>query len=1155
MSKEFDIFDAGLKGVSLVEAGAGTGKTFNIASLYVRVILEKELLPPNILVLTFTEAATAELKSRLRKRIIESISALEGGEVNDEFLLGLKEKYSPEKTEILKKALYTFDEARVSTIHGFCQRLLKERPIEFGVSPEFEILTDERELLQDIVDAYWRDFYKASESDFKSSLQFHLFELGYDPDKLLKDVLEIRGANTEIIEPAVIPVSEFEEIFTRFVKLRDEAFKTINSERAQFEETFNGDSLNKRDYNQYKFLYMEEAIDWLNSYPVSLKEYHKLKLFSSEKLKPKKNKSIPEFRTVEIVDQLREILAEFSLLLPSLLLESCHQIIESYENVKNDGHILSYDDLLLKVEEGVKAPDLSRTIRKELPVALIDEFQDTDPVQYSIFSSIYKDSSDTCFFMIGDPKQAIYAFRGADIHTYLKAKNDADPEQVYSLKNNFRSNPDMIQSVNEIFSVQPESFRLNGLEFEEARFPDTEDPDKKRLSKKEIEVRPLQFIELETETTSKTDYIPELCESVASEIVSLLEDDFSIDQNTLSQKDIAVLVRTRDQASKVQDALRLRGVKSVLNSRESVFRTIEAEELLLVLSAIHDPSFEALVRAAISTRLMGFKASDILRFQEQTSEWENILLRFHDLNKLWNSHGVSSLLDKLIMEFNVELNLASWFDAERRITNLQHITELIKKEERKRNLLPIGILNHIRARIDDEDDPKDEEVIRLESDAELVQIVTMHSSKGLQYPVVFCPFLFEEVNVSDSGQRSKVFRFRRDEEEVLDIGTIDEARKINKEYYFEEQLQERIRLTYVAMTRAESACFIHLVNVPSIERSGLAALITNMQGEFIPGIKKLSKSSDVIEYRKAMLNDRSKSDSRAKSDKVFKLRSFKRKDLQSYLRITSFSALSDSLKSHDEHYVYQGFDYDALPVKDDRDTTELSIFSLTKGAATGTLVHNIFESISFDNPNTFEEAIRDQMNIHGFDEKWFPVLQKLVGDSVDHPLKKGLKLSSISDKHRLVEMEFNFPVNGIKSSDLLKLIRGEDQNSERHEVKGFMKGFVDLVFIHNDKYYILDYKTNHLGDSFEDYAQEVIAAEIREAGYDLQYHIYTTSLHRYLNQRLKDYEYESHFGGVIYLFVRGVQAGNECSGVFFDRPDISVISSIDSYFKNGEING
>ncbi len=1151
MSREFNIFEAGLQGISLVEAGAGTGKTFNIASLYVRLILEKELLPPNILVLTFTEAATSELKSRLRKRIIQSIEVLEGGEPADEFLTSLRERYSPEKTGILKKALYTFDEARVSTIHGFCQRLLKERSLEFGVNPGFEILTDERELLQDIVDKYWRSFFRPVDDPFQSSLQYHLFEHGYDPDKLFRDIKEIRKGTPDLIEPAVVPISDFEQIYKEFLEIRKRAFIIINEEKELLEQTFNGDALNKNEYNDYKFLYLKETIQWLNSEPVSLKEYHKLKLFSSEKLKAKKNYTIPDFKTTEVIDELRDVLSEFSLLLPSLLNEAFQRITENYEKTKHDRQLLSYDDLLLKVEKGIQTPELSASIKKELPVALIDEFQDTDPVQYSIFSTIYKDSEESCFFMIGDPKQAIYAFRGGDIHTYLKAKKDADPGQVYSLKNNYRSNPDMIRSVNEIFNIQPHSFRLEGLDFEDASFPASEDPTAKRLTKEGKGIVPFQFIELETDATRKTDYIPELCDSVASEIVLLLQENYSIDQIRVSPKDIAVLVRTRDQASKIQDALRQRGIRSVLNSRESVFRTIEAQELFLVLSAIHAPSFEALVRAAMSTRLLGYKASDMISLQKDANEWEKILLRFHGLNKLWNNSGISSALDQLILDFDVELNLASWFDAERRITNLQHISELLKKEERDKNLLPIGILNYMRARIDDEDDPKDEEIVRLESDAELVQIVTMHSSKGLQYPIVFCPFLFEGVNVNDSGYTSNIFRFRREGTEVLDLGTSEGTRRINKDFYFEEQLQERIRLTYVAMTRAESACFVHLIDSRSLNKSSLSALVTGMEHDLMPAVRELSTHSDVIDFRKAIHNEQIYTDPTTKDENIYHLKTFKRKDLSIYPRITSFSALSDSLKNHDEQYVYQGFDYDALPVKDERETTELSIFSLTKGAATGTLVHNIFESISFDKPDGFKDSITEQLLIHGFDEKWATVLLQLIQDSVDHPLKDELKLSSIPDDKRLVEMEFNLPVKGINSSEIVKIIRNEDHSSEKPNIHGFMKGFIDLVFVHNGQYFILDYKTNHLGDSFEDYSQERIATEIKEAGYDLQYHIYATSLHRYLKQQMPGYDYENHFGGVIYLFVRGIQSGKEGSGVFFDRPDHSVISRLDGYFKNG----
>lgn len=1170
MIKDFNIFEAPLSGTSLVEAGAGTGKTYNIASLYVRIILEKQLLPANILVLTYTEAATAELKTRLRERIIDSIKVLEGDKSDDDFLIQLSKLFPSEKSNILRNALYKFEDAQISTIHGFCQRLLKEHSLEFGVNPEFEILSNEDELIQDAVDNFWRLFVKNDNSDFNLAVQQHIVQASYNPDKLLKDVKEVLKNSRAKISPNPKSIQNFEDDYSKFKLLFEKTKQSFFNEKQQFITVLESGKLNGNTYNKKKYEYLNETENWLNSKILPLKGVEKLFLFGNEMVTKAKNE-IPNFQTHDLIDQCIEYLQKFDTLIPSFIVEASNFVLHNLSIEKQKQDVLSYDDLLIKVSDGLSNGNkkLIQHIRNRLPIALIDEFQDTDPVQYSIFKSLYGESKDTAFFMIGDPKQAIYSFRGADLHTYLKAKKDANNNQLYSLRYNYRSTEGMINAVNELFNNTKNPFIIDGLDFFEAKYPSESKAVNNELLKGDIKLKPLQFIELKTEYSTTAKVTNEVLDSLVSEITNLLNNNFVINSSKVAPKDIAVLVRKHNQAQAIQDVLRDRGIKSVIKSKQSVFKTKEADELYLIISAILNPTFESGIRAALSTELLGKNATDLSNLLDDEQAWNSMYVIFHDLNNRWAKKGISVMIKELLNTFEIETRLSNFFDAERKITNFYHLIELLRKSEIEENLHPHGILKYFKdQRNSDLKNPPDEQVIRLESDAELVQIVTMHASKGLEYPIVFCPFLYEGISNSSSGNSSKLFSFHNDGNLVLDIGSTSPTKDENESKAFFEKMEENVRLTYVALTRAKSACFIHVVSETNFETSTLTSLLIgnekieykqakaskeSIKEQSILTLSDFSTNSKFIEFRQSVIfNDTFKMNADELELNLSTL-NFSRDDLFSFPRVVSFSGLSNSTDSEIEVIEKTGFDYDALFNKEiNLEDSKPSIFTLPKGAKTGTLIHNIFEEIEFTDTQSFELIVEKKIELQGFDGKWKSTLLTLLNSSINHCLFEGFSLSKLSKEKYLVEMEFYFPVKDINGSELLKIIRDSEIKEESEYLDGFMKGFIDLVFLHDGKYYLLDYKSNHLGNNFEDYNEQALVNEIYHSKYDLQYHIYALALHRFLKNKVKDYSYETHFGGAIYLFLRGVNVGKPNSGVFFNRPDEELIITLDKYVKKGE---
>lgn len=1177
MSKELNLFETPLSGISLVEAGAGTGKTYNIASLFVRVILEKKVMPPNILVLTYTEAATAELKSRLRTRIKESIYALEGYKIEDEFLQELKNQYDTSHIEILKKALYQFDEAAVSTIHGFCQRLLKENSVAFGVSSEFEIMTNDHEFLQEIVDNFWRDFLSNATSEFQKSVISFMVDSGYYPDNLMERVRLILGKPYATHLPKEKLFHSFEDDFYTLKEVFAKAKSIFLEEEKEIQSVLEGDSLNGSKYRNRE-RHFEDVKTWLRKNEFSTKPADRLYLFSSfmKGDGKKKGKEVPELKTFEVVDEYLKLADSFSAIEISWLKYASKRIEQAFEEAKQDQDLLTYNDLLIKVEKGIQGkPELSSQLSEKYPVALIDEFQDTDPIQYSIFQQVYSSKADTALFMIGDPKQAIYSFRGADIYTYIEARENANAEQKYSLSSNFRSSKPLIESINKVFTKVESPFLIDELSFSEARFPNQKKEQELILKEGVQSIDPLQFIGVEAESSTAEEIRESITSNVCLEILNVLSGDFTIDDNQILESDIAVLVRTHYQAQEIQNQLRNHGIKSIINSKESVFTTKVASELYMICTSIADPSFEDGIRAALTTEAMGFSAKEIRHLLENEAAWDKLYQKFLNLNKLWKEQGFLKMSNELLSEFKIEFNYAEYFDAERRITNTYHIFELLEKVERVNQLSSTGLVNYFKSKKNgDTISGSEEEIVRLESDDKLVQIITMHASKGLEYAIVFCPYLWEGISTKDEP----IFAFHEQRKPFLDIGSKNEDRIQHREAKLNEELAERVRLTYVALTRAKVACFVFVVDGSDSELSPFSLLMEGKNSLTKRISDKLNLSSDKyksthktentklstlisafsddfssISYRAPFNGEIKYQNGDLNEVKELKHKHFSCSDLFEFNRMTSFSSLSQNAKLNLANEDKFGIDYDDLKeFKPEVDTQTISIFSLPKGAKTGTLLHEVFEEIHFNVPTTFDDVIQNKIQRHGFSDIWKPVLQKLVRQSVNHILYDDFRLSDFTTKECLIEMEFHFPVSSIGLRSLLGIIRVENFEDEDSSISGFMKGFIDLIFVRDGKYFILDYKSNFLGDSLEDYNQDMLGEEVLHSNYDLQYHIYILALHRMLSKSIPDYSYDAHFGGVFYLFLRGVDPLTRGSGVYFDKPDFSVIQALDERVKEKE---
>ncbi len=1164
--KALDVFEAPFNGFSLVEASAGTGKTYNITSLYIRAIVEKKLMPANILVLTYTEAATAELKSRIKIRIQECIEFLSGSlkDEDDEFLNGLRKNYDSNSLPLLKNALFSFDESSIFTIHGFCQKLLRENSLAFGVQPDFEILQDTSELIQDAVDSFWRDYIsKHSESDIgRSKIEFLLKEK-IEPDKLLLVIERI------IAKPyaKILPSEEVKEIAESKTKLIEELFGKLksqwNKDKTSLKETIYSGKLYKSTYKveepEVLNTIWKNLESWIANPGTPLTGFDKLDIFGAEKIESKTTKGnqvyIPVFS--HLLDEFLEEISNLNALKASFFQEAIEESKAIITFQKEKKNALSFDDLLQKVEASLNS-ELSQKIASQYPLALVDEFQDTDPIQYSIFKQIYSENGS--LFMIGDPKQAIYSFRGADLFTYFEAIHDVQNKQRYSLDYNYRSSEELISAVNAVFNSHESPFVFDEPNYRDAKFP--KDKAQRVLTLNGEKQNPLTFIDCSLEDANKDVSKKEVRKFIAKKVKQLLIDDYKIGESKVHSKDISILVRTKQEALEVQQSLSEVGIKSIARSKDSIFQTDECDELQLILKAILDYSNHDLLRAALVTKLIGYSSDKITEIKNSEVEWSKIVQVFRNASEAWESQGVLKSLQHIDQFFQIRLNLSRQKEAERKITNLNHLEELISSQESKQQTSPHSIIRFINQKKSSTSSPGDEELIRLESDRELVTITTLHSSKGLEYPIVFIPFLWDEFE-RKNYQQINLQEFHN-EDNILTIDLLPTKNGDSENQARKEALADTLRLSYVALTRAEVACYIPFVKYKGITNSALFAMLSGPEqllasklnqskllDQFQEDLSLLCEN-DFVELRdsKSLLGQVDKREPSVVQGALFdqanySCKAFSRTDIGSISRIVSFSSLSSTQEQTDQAKDYDQLDFSSKTQEDEQET--LSRFTFPKGAGTGNLLHNIFEKINFQNSSDHLAVIEDEFKTSGLDKKWFSLLEPWISEGLNHHLTKGLKLADLSQRDVLKEMEFHFPVSDINFHRIVKIIRGVEPSLDlNRSISGFMKGFIDLVFRQDGKYYILDYKSNHLGDSLNDYNSERLSHKIRSSNFDVQYHIYSLALKLYLEQRVTNFNFQKDFGGVFYLFLRGIDKNTKESGVYFDKPSLETVEDLES---------
>jgi exodeoxyribonuclease V beta subunit len=1249
MSRQpFDPFDFPLDGLHLIEASAGTGKTFSLAGLYLRLLVEKRLDVRDILVMTFTRAATQELRERIRKRITAAaLIALDPGRAHpgnaeDDIALRLiaaAENDEPREqiARRLRDAAARMDDATIATIHGFAQQAAQENAFDSGLPFDRGTQVDDPEVHLQAVTDYWRSQVLGQTGEH--ALAF--LELWPEPAALYNDLkpalerpyLDIHHGSTEALTALTARARALWEQPEEVRPGAGEAsagppdcarLQAMLATAVAKDHLRKNAPLNKAIQSHGS---VEALMNHLGCGLAGTAAGHPVlpdwltDLTTDEGVRRHvKNTGLRTFRPQDL-----ELVHALARLAPAgrgaALDAACATVRRTIAQRKRDARQFSFADMIEALHAAITDPErgpvLARGLRRSWPYALVDEFQDTDPLQYEILRAIYcgqdqADGAGSGLIMIGDPKQAIFAFRGGDVFAYLQAARDADGR--FDLETNYRSSQGVLDGIEALFRGPAEGTETGEFLVPDIRFHHVDSgrqPDDRTLVRDE-RVPPVTVWALPGERLKADDARSTLIAATVSEICNLIapggaEPDGPrprgvdtahfrhADGSTrpVRADDIAVLVNTNREAADVQRALARRGIGAVCLHRASVFATDQATDLLYVLRAADSAARPETVRAALATPIFGARMADLIALTEDESAWHATAARFQDAHETWRTAGVLAMLEPLLQA--AAPRVLALEDGERRMTNYLQLAELLAQAETETFGFS-GLIHWLTRQIahPQPDAEVESQQLKLESDAELVRITTVHRAKGLEYAIVFAPF--SPFLGAREPKRPWIYH-DHDGRAWLDC-SLDDA---HKPVAARESRAESLRLLYVALTRAQDACYLAWGSINGAQNSALAWLLHAGDGAEPAAVDRARTapgwlSEDAVGQRLRDYADRAAGAVRIAEPPAALADGFRappgvaprgqaRTDLPAARpdwSVLSFSRLiaggrhrASEGAAADEALVLPvaGDEADARPMAPTTSANPLQDPIPLRGPAFGTAIHQLLEDLEapaeWPGPGArpgdaqLTEVARQLKNGGlplGEDTERQALLAsvcRLISRTLHTPLPEIGPLARVPAARRLVEMEFYLGLGGERVHRLLEILNAHGYSIDlpperaRATFTGLLQGYVDLIVEAGGRYWIVDYKTNDLGPDKADYARPALARAVRTGHYDLQYLIYLVALHRHLSQTLDDYDPTHHLAGAQYLFLRGLDGASTETGVFVDSPDPELVTTLDLVLSAG----
>lgn len=1131
---ELNILTLPLSGTHLIEASAGTGKTYTAAHLVLRLILEKNLRLRDLAVVTFTKPAAAELAQRIRSLVSETRQ--KPGEWAQVWLKGLD---PAEADRRLALAEADVDLATISTIHGFCAQLLKEFSFELNVLPGFDIVEDDGPLAIAALEDFWRRKISLLTTDRL------LLVKDLTPASIYKEIEPLLRFPTLKVKP----LSFRQDLWDQWLALYAELKRLWPETRPALREflTANISRLDGRSFKEKEIeKYLQNAQDSFDALEASDGFLKITKEYIQSKIKTKCVIDFPnlpfwecwESADAPVKGMLSTGKSQFH---ASILYEAYVSLVADLTAEKARQNTKAYNDLIADVLKGLRnGGSAARVIRQRFSAVMIDEFQDTDPAQVEIFR-LFMGRNDIFMALIGDPKQAIYSFRGGDLATYLQVSKEIQPDHRWTLINNFRSEKRLLEAINKVYQTKIENpvdeqdqgpFMTADIAFEALQAQAKLNP----VSYQGSTLPPLTL-------WPKTDDDMKVAGELLSREIRLLTHATRHDKDAprsearpLRLRDMAILIKSHASAQKLQGLLAQQGIRTVLGRSKNVLASAEAEDIRLLIAALLAPQDEGLLRALLVSDLFGYDDCQLTAWAQDEAQIQRLYDELVHLRQVWERSGAGTALERFLINHGAFGLQAGDISQDRRHTNFRHLLEILQTQDRDLGRQPERTASWFAGKLQE----GEEEEERLESDEEAVQIVTMHKAKGLQWPVVFAVELWRQLNKKDPVE--PLWREGHTLMGDLDPATSD----VRKTQQTTAKKQEAQRLAYVALTRAES--LLYVITAWPDENGSATDDSTKSPATWLFSNPQLLQASDetgplIVWGNPPEVEPRQVPETLAVRPPVWP----SDRQIHEPWSIGSYTRLAGETA----HRVPGG----TLP----EGLLPEGLLAFPKGKNAGLVLHSIYEKLDFMGLDggslNAEETAKAESQLKAAGPQ-FEAHAQAVKESLAYTLTAPLladdpefSLSKLSRQERASEVEFYLSAAHPETNkprfteESLTSLLGPGNWSGKFSLQGYLHGFIDLVFTWKNRWYVLDWKSNFLGSQSEDYHPAALEKAMTENRYHLQYLLYSTAWWRHISPSQPTWD---QFGGVLYLFLRGLSPRTPGAGIYFTRPDEAVIRGLEA---------